>query len=587
MTALAVADGVRLPVELVTESSAILAKKGAGKTNAAIVLLEEVYAAGVPVVSIDPKGDHWGVRAGADGKAGGGLPILVFGGRHGDIPLEPTAGVYIADLVRERRLSVVLDVSEFTVGERARFLTAFADRLYRRPEKEPMLLVLEEAHEYIPQMVRGEDAKMVGAFERLVKLGRHKGLGVLMVTQRSSSLNKNVLTQSDNLFVLRTTAPQDRAAVKAWLDSNAEPGLLDELSSLRTGECILVQPERGDPLRFQFRMRHTYDAGATPKVGEKPRPPATLADIDLGEISAAMADTIEKAKAEDPKELRKQLATAKTRVAELEAELAKKPEAREIPVEVPVLTEDDHRRLSEQTNLLHQQVLDLLRTAEGGVLAAVEKLAALAEPAVKRPLTGPPRPGTPSRPAGTGLRSQLVPPRIVEDTSLTSAVVRRTVTEAGTLPKAQRLVLTVLAQRGEQTQQQVAMLTGYAVNGGGFNNALGALRSSGFIEGGKDRLVATELGLEALGEFEPMPTGQALIDFWLSKSGKAERLILEALIEQWPNPMDRDVLADLTGYAPGGGGFNNAIGRLRTLTLIHGDRYGLLVDDSLGEARDA
>jgi hypothetical protein len=48
---------------------------------------------------------------------------------------------------------------------------------------------------------------------------------------------------------------------------------------------------------------------------------------------------------------------------------------------------------------------------------------------------------------------------------------------------------------------------------------------------------------------------------------KAERLILSELIESWPSPLSKEVLAKQTGYAIAGG-FNNALGRLRTLQLI-------------------
>jgi hypothetical protein len=53
----------------------------------------------------------------------------------------------------------------------------------------------------------------------------------------------------------------------------------------------------------------------------------------------------------------------------------------------------------------------------------------------------------------------------------------------------------------------------------------------------------------------------------LVKFNKAERLILSKLIESWPNPLSKEVLAEQTGYAIAGG-FNNALGRLRTLQLI-------------------
>lgn len=92
MTGLHVAEGVYLPLELITSSNGILAKKGAGKTSAAVVLLEEMHQVGVPVIVVDPKGDWYGVRTSVDGDRPG-LPIPVLCGRHGDVPLDSTAGV--------------------------------------------------------------------------------------------------------------------------------------------------------------------------------------------------------------------------------------------------------------------------------------------------------------------------------------------------------------------------------------------------------------------------------------------------------------------------------------------------------------
>jgi hypothetical protein len=196
-----------LPLEAITETFAILAKRGAGKSNAAVVMAEEMYDNGLPWVAIDPKGDWWGVRAAGDGKSPG-LEVVVFGGQHGDVPLEPTAGNLVADLIVDTRLTCVLDVSEFSKADRRRFLVAFADRLYRR-NTEPLHVFCEEADEYIPQRVMGEDARLVGAFETLVKRGRTHGLGITLITQRSASLNKDVLTQIETLIPMRTPSPQD------------------------------------------------------------------------------------------------------------------------------------------------------------------------------------------------------------------------------------------------------------------------------------------------------------------------------------------------------------------------------------------
>jgi uncharacterized protein len=62
--------------------------------------------------------------------------------------------------------------------------------------------------------------------------------------------------------------------------------------------------------------------------------------------------------------------------------------------------------------------------------------------------------------------------------------------------------------------------------------------------------------------------GPELIDYWRRQLGKAERLILEALVNAYPLALSKADIAAQTGYEANGGGFNNALGRLRTLELI-------------------
>jgi hypothetical protein len=115
-----------------------------------------------------------------------GLPIPIFGGKHGDVPLERGAGELLADLVVEKRLTCVLDLSRFeSEADKKAFLLAFAQRLYLKNEN-PLHLFLEEADDYIPQKPMRDEAQLLRAWENIVRRGRARGLGMTLITQRSA-----------------------------------------------------------------------------------------------------------------------------------------------------------------------------------------------------------------------------------------------------------------------------------------------------------------------------------------------------------------------------------------------------------------
>src|SRR5437016_4370226 len=106
-----IADGLTLPLDATTQAIAWLGRRGSGKTYGATKLAELFYKAGAQFVALDPVGVWYGLRLAADRK-GKGLEIPIFGGLHGDIPLEPTGGALLADVVVDRGVSAVVDVSQ-------------------------------------------------------------------------------------------------------------------------------------------------------------------------------------------------------------------------------------------------------------------------------------------------------------------------------------------------------------------------------------------------------------------------------------------------------------------------------------------
>lgn len=146
--------------------------------------------------------------------------------------------------------------------------------------------------------------------------------------------------------------------------------------------------------------------------------------------------------------------------------------------------------------------------------------------------------------------------------------------DAGTLPKANRAILKAIVLRAvagkPSTAVQAALLSGYSRKSSSFDNALGALRAAGLIEGSGQALQPTPAGADLVaGEIEALPTGAELAAVWLRHQalGKAERAMLAAFLEH-PRGLDKDRLSALSGYSATSSSFQNALGRLRSLELV-------------------
>jgi hypothetical protein len=310
-----------LPPDVVTATLIVYGGKGMGKTNFGSVLAEECDKAGIHYAIIDPMGVWWGLRHSPDGK-GPGVEVLILGGIHGDIPIEPTGGAVCADLVVDEAANVIVDISRrpdgtmWSIAERVRFVRDYCKRLYQRQgeKRRPVLQCIDEAARFIPQVIRKDDsdvAACMGAIAVLVEEGRNVGIGVALITQRSARLNKDVAELADCMIAFRTVGPNSRRAVLDWLGEHVEKEKLKvydaQLRSLPRGTALVVSPGW---LEYEgvvaTRMRQTFDSSATPKRG-KQRRVSGGAKPDLTKYRQLMAATIEKAKAEDPKELKKRI----------------------------------------------------------------------------------------------------------------------------------------------------------------------------------------------------------------------------------------------------------------------------------------
>lgn len=574
MTGLKIARDLTLSLDYVTKTVGILAQRRKGKTYTANVIAEEFVAAGLPFVALDPTGAWWGLRASADGDREG-LPVTILGGEHGDVPLERTDGKGVAELVVDEPGWYVIDFSLFeSNAAEVQFAADFAQRLYRRkgqPNSDfPMHLFVDEADRFVPQRparAKGEGAEttMLGAFEAIVRRGGLRGLGTTLISQRSAVVNKNVLEQCDVMIVLRTVGPNDRDRIMEIVSAEGTKEQIAEvkssMASLDLGEAWFWEPGEGIFQRIHVRERRTFNSSATPKPGEKRVQPRQLASVDLEVIKQRWEATIEKAKADDPKELRRQIQLVQSTVA-AQAKTIKQLEAHVCPEAAPVVEP-----------LVKPEDVEMF-TRLAGVLAAVAPTLEDLVDRMKEAAGGGGQDAPRARKPGG--RVVPMPTRPSRDRPAAHEP-RPSATDRGELLSGpQRKVMSVLATYGAVSKRRLAMQAGYSARGGAFNNTLSSLRARGCINRG-DPIEATELGLELLGAYEPLPRGQALIDHWLASLTVPQGKILRALIEH--GPLEKDELATECGYEPTGGAFNNNLSALRTLELITRGRPIELTDE--------
>lgn len=258
--------------QILTERLAIVGGTGSGKSYTARGLVEKLLATAHGRVGIiDPTGVWHGLRVTADGKSAG-FPVVIFGGDRSDVPLMETAGRVVAQAVAATHQSWIIDTSALkTKAAERRFMLDFLDALFES-NRADITLVVDEADRFSPQRMSPETARLHERMEEIVRRGRVRGFTPWLITQRPAVLNKDVLSQADGLIAFNLTASQDRDAIGAWIEGQADKAeerrILAELPKLERGTAMVWVPGRGILDRAAFPLSATYDSGRTPKRGE-------------------------------------------------------------------------------------------------------------------------------------------------------------------------------------------------------------------------------------------------------------------------------------------------------------------------------
>ena len=576
-----------IPREALDDRLGFIGTSGSGKTYNAGTAIEILLANHrARVVIIDPLGVWWGLRLLADGKKQSGFDVVIFGGDHADLPLNEQAGALIGETAATMAESCIIDLSKMPsrAAER-RFMTAFLETIYRKAGGEPFHLIVDEADLFAPQKPQAGDEVLLGHMENIVRRGRVRGFIPWLISQRPAVLNKNVLSQVDGLLAFKLTASQDRDALDAWIEGQADKAqgkaIKDALPTFQVGEGVVWLPGHGILERRPFPPKVTFDSSRKPKRGEKLKS-RKLKPLNVGKLKEQLAAFVEQAKANDIPTLRK-------RIAELEAAAKKAPAiAPAAPIDKPAAKKaaadreekarirgriEGYGEALKAVNTIFRELaptmaklkplVDAIETngkaIEGWASRTKEKQAELSKQLPSGPQETPVKAATTPMPA----KAATAPPPRKPPPAASGG--------GSNLSNPQAHLLRALAWwlamgHPQPTRAQLAAIAGWKVGGSNMRGRLGELSSAGLLHYPSTGTIAlTEAGQAAA----PAPdTSETLIDSIKKMLTNPQLLLFEELLKTGSRPTTREALGAAIGWESGGSNMRGRLGELSAIEVV-------------------
>lgn len=518
-------SGVHVDLDQLLRSRLILqASSGGGKSWALRQLLEQTHGQ-VPQLVLDWEGEFASLRE--------RFGYIYAAVRGGDVAVDLRTAAQLCRRLVQLGASTIIDLYDLPKSDRRRYARLFLEELMALPRDlwRPLLVVLDEGHELAPEGGHGESEALKAVVD-LCSQGRKRGFCPVVATQRIGKFSKDAAAELQNKLIGLTTLDTD--VKRAGEDLGFDKPARQQLQKLGPGEFFAVGPAIS---REVVRTRSGGVRTTHPEAGKvtaaPPPPPVAVKALleqlkDLPREAETRERTVE-ALERQVSQLQRELAAAKKAVP------APPPAQR---VEVPVLGDGDRAHLTK-----------LLEGVREGLVQAGRFFEAWGAKVTPRS----PWPGAAQPAYAVGDRRSIHLPG--HDGEL------RTVTRVGTaqtsaraaagsdsgLSKGARIVLSAIAQHPDGvTHAQIAVLTGYKETSR--RTYLQQLRSQGMISG-DEPILATPDGIAALGpEFEPLPTGGALLAYWRARLSAGELRVLEVLVDCYPRLVAKANLLALTQY---------------------------------------
>jgi len=162
----------------------------------------------------------------------------------------------VRSIVKPGKITLI-DLSDFISLKKKQIVVAHlaSELLYlrRRNEIPPVLLILEEAHQFCPES-RHELALPKSRIETIAREGRKFHALLCLISQRPVKLSTTVLSQCSNQAILRCTNPYDLEHI-GRSSEGIDRSSLDAITTLEIGEALFVGETVSVPTFVKIRKR--------------------------------------------------------------------------------------------------------------------------------------------------------------------------------------------------------------------------------------------------------------------------------------------------------------------------------------------
>lgn len=252
---------VQIPMlDYASEGNAMLGIRESGKSSSATFIAERMIEAGIPFVAFDPVGVWKYLRVPGKGR---GYPIVIAGGRNGDLPLTPESAPEIVRAAMRENIPLVLDLYDInlTKADWKRIVEqSIRLLLYENGDYGLRHIFIEEAAEFVPQRVGPDQGKVYAEIEKLARMGGNALLGYTLINQRAEEVNKAVLELCDCLFLHRQKGRNSLIALGKWLDAADvadHKQIAKSLPRLEKGQAWIWTQGSVEPMLAQVPLKNS------------------------------------------------------------------------------------------------------------------------------------------------------------------------------------------------------------------------------------------------------------------------------------------------------------------------------------------